>query len=157
MSIVCATALLSVQGIAQAPKPNSAVRVVSCVAQKVLKPELQSAFIFNGKVGFRIFVGGIPFTNQQNDKLTTVVLFSRDGLRAIVSSVTSAASKDIHVKPFFDQLEERQGHWSTVDGSGGPGTANTTAQFVEKLVQQTPLSTTTVQAVSESQCVVDEP
>ena len=131
-------------------------RIVNCVSQKVLTSQNSDEFVSAGNLKFRYFGGGIPLTNQEKEPIETIVLYSTDGRTAIIGAVEKVTSDRVRVLPFFDYLKRSDSAWSPVDVSGGPGTADVTAEFLNKLAAER-LQETKVKKVADSTCTVIEP
>jgi hypothetical protein len=128
----------------------------SCVAQTVLTDDNRHGFISDGQIKYRVFNGGIPYTNQAKEHLKTIVLFSKNGTRSIVASATGGPNNEIVVGRFFDLFEFRNGSWTAIDAEGGPGTAEATAEFIQKLVKDVPLANTKLQRSPQGGCHAEE-
>lgn len=142
--------------VAQKDESRKNAVFVSCVAQAVLTDDNRHVFISNGQIKYRSFNGGIPYTNQAKEHLKTIVLFSKNGTRSIVASAKGGPNNEIVVGRFFDSFELRNGSWTAIDAEGGPGTADATAEFIQKLVKDVPLANAKLQRSPQGECRVEE-
>ena len=142
--------------VAQKDENRKNAVFASCVAQTVLTDDNRHGFVSDGRIKYRIFNGGIPYTNQAKENLKTIVLFSKNGTRSIVASATGGSHNEIVVGRFFDFFELRNGSWTAIDAEGGPGTADATAEFIQKLMKDVPLANTKLQRTPQGGCHVEE-
>ena len=142
--------------VAQKDGQGGNARLASCVAQSVLTDQTRHGFVSEGRIEYRIFNGGIPYTNQAKEKLKTIVLFSKSGTQSIVASATGGSHNEILIGRFFDSFEFRNGNWTAIDAEGGPGTADATAEFIQKLVKDVPAAKTKLQAIPQEKCRIEE-
>ena len=155
MVLCCGASVANPPG--KRPGPVDILRTANCAAQTAIQPQLLGEFTSDGVFHFRYFEGGVPHTSQETLDLQTIVLYSNDMKQTLVVTTEQASDKQIKVLPIVDYFRLNGAAWTPVEASGGPGTADATAEFLDKLPRKTPLHTAKLMSSPESECIAAEP